>query len=78
MRQLDRKLAKALARVSRGIAVDKGNRHMRKAGRTTWDVSDFDAATAELQRLTLAVAPKLLSHQERYWGPGGAYKDEMQ
>ena len=33
-------------------AQDAGNRHMRAAGRSVWDESDFEFAAAEFARLS--------------------------
>lgn len=35
----------------RMASMDAGNRSMRKAGRSAWNDDDFDAATAEWERL---------------------------
>ena len=44
------------AMILRAAGWDAGNRSMRKAGRRTWDGSDYDAAVAEMNRLCAAWA----------------------
>ena len=44
------------AMVLRAAGWDAGSRHMRKAGRRTWNGQDYDAAVAEMERLCEAWA----------------------
>jgi hypothetical protein len=42
---------RGFASAVRSKATDAGNRSMRRAGRTVWDVEDYNAAVAEYNRL---------------------------
>lgn len=44
------------AMILRAAGWDAGNRSMRKAGRTTWNGADLDAAIAQMDRLCAAWA----------------------
>lgn len=50
----------------RAAAQDAGNRSMRRAGRSTWDAMDWNAAVAELDRLTLALPSPVSLQPEAY------------
>ena len=39
-------MIKLTAAIINAAATDEGNRHMREGGRTSWDVSDWNAACA--------------------------------
>jgi hypothetical protein len=72
----------ATEKLALAAGLDAGNRSMRKAGRTSWDVSDWDVATAEYMRVRATIPPEVkpaeaarpdpVRHQSPY---GHTYKD---